>query len=58
MKDRTALLAFFDVSAEHWDRLRTANPIESVCGTGRRRTKGALSQKQAKLVVFTLVMAA
>ena len=46
-----------DVSAEHWDHLRTANPIESVFATVRHRTvrtKGALSQKTAKLMVFTL----
>ena len=28
-KDREALLAFFDFPAEHWDHLRTSNPIES-----------------------------
>ena len=61
VKDRTALLAFYDFPAEHWDHLRTANPIESVFATVRHRTvrtKGALSQKTAKLIVFTLVMAA
>ena len=60
-KDRDALLAFFDFPAEHWDHLRTANPIESVFATVRHRTvrtKGALSQKTARLMVFTLVMAA
>ena len=60
-KDREALLAFFDFPAEHWDHLRTANPIESVFATVRHRTvrtKGALSQKTAKLMVFTLVRAA
>ena len=29
-KDREALLSFFDFPADHWDHLRTANPIESV----------------------------
>jgi putative transposase len=61
IKDREALLAFFDFPAEHWDHLRTANPIESVFATVRHRTvrtKGALSQKTAKLMVFTLVRAA
>jgi transposase-like protein len=61
VKDRTALLAFFDFPVELWDHLRTANPIESVFATVRHRTvrtKGALSQKTAKLMVFTLVMAA
>ena len=61
IKDRTALLAFFDFPVEHWDHLRTANPIESVFATVRHRTvrtKGALSQTTAKLMVFTLIMAA
>ena len=60
-KDREALLAFYDFPAEHWDHLRTANPIESVFATVRHRTvrtKGALSQKTVKLMVFTLVRAA
>jgi putative transposase len=60
-KDREALLAFYDYPAEHWDHLRTANPIESVFATVRHRTvrtKGALSQDTARLMVFKLVMAA
>ena len=60
-KDREALLAFFDFPAEHWDHLRTANPVESVFATVRHRTvrtKGALSQTTARLMVFKLVMAA
>jgi putative transposase len=60
-KDRDALLAFYDFPAEHWDHLRTANPIESVFATVRHRTvrtKGALSQDTARLMVFKLVMAA
>jgi putative transposase len=60
-KDADALLAFYDFPAEHWDHLRTANPIESVFATVRHRTvrtKGALSQKTVKLMVFKLVQAA
>jgi putative transposase len=60
-KDQEALLAFLDFPAEHWDHLRTANPIESVFATVRHRTvrtKGALSQKTARLMVFKLIMAA
>ena len=60
-KDREALLAFFDFPAEHCDHLRTSNPIESVFATVRHRTvrtKGALSAKTAKLMVFKLVNAA
>src|SRR6056297_2669443 len=60
-KDRDTLLAFYDFPADHWDHLRTGNPIESVFATVRHRTvrtKGALSQKTAKLMVFKLVQAA
>jgi putative transposase len=60
-KDRNALLTFYDFPAEHWDHLRTSNPIESVFATVRHRTvrtKGALSQDTARLMVFKLVMAA
>ncbi len=61
VKDRDALLTFSDFPAEHWDHLRTSNPIESVFATVRHRTvrtKGALSQDTARLMVFKLVMAA
>jgi transposase-like protein len=61
LKDRHALLTFFDFPAEHWAHLRTSNPIESVFATVRHRTvrmKGALSQDTARLMVFKLVMAA
>ena len=52
---------FYDFPGEHWDHLRTGTPIESVVATVRHRTvrtKGALPQKTAKLVVFKLVQAA
>jgi putative transposase len=61
VKDRAALLTFYDFPAEHWDHIRTSNPIESVFATVRHRTvriKGALSQHTARLMVFKLVMAA
>jgi putative transposase len=60
-KDRDALLAFYNFPAEHWDHVRTTNPIESVFATVRHRTvrvKGALSQDTAKLMVFKLITAA
>ena len=60
-KDKDALLAFYDFPAEHWVHLRTTNPIESVFATVRHRTvrsKGALSPKTARLMVFKLVTAA
>lgn len=61
VKDRDRLLAFFDFPAEHWDHIRTSNPIESVFATVRHRTvrtKGALSQTTARLMVFKLIMTA
>ena len=60
-KDTEALLTFFDFPAEHWDHLRTSNPVESVFATVRPRTvrtKGAMSQRTVKLMVFTLIRAA
>ncbi|CAO3439569.1 Transposase, wcw_0483 family [Azospirillum argentinense] len=56
-----SLLAFYAFPAENWDHVRTTNPIESVFATVRHRTvrtKGALSQDTAKLMVFKLVTAA
>jgi putative transposase len=44
-----------------WDHIRTSNPIESVFATVRHRTvrtKGALSQTTARLMVFKLIMTA
>ena len=40
-KDREALLAFYDFPAQHWQSIRTSNPIESTFGTIRHRTKGS-----------------
>ena len=60
-KDRDTLLAYFEFPAEHWDHLRTTNPIESVFATVRHRTvrtKGSLSPTTARLMVFKLVSAA
>ena len=60
-KDRDTLLAFYDFPAEHWQHIRTTNPIESVFATVRHRTvrsKGCLSHKTALAMVFKLVTAA
>src|SRR5205807_3839152 len=60
-KDREALLALYDFPAEHWDHLRTTNPIESVFATVRHRTvrtRGSLSPTTAKRMVFKLLNAA
>ena len=60
-KDRTALLAFYDFPAEHWQHLRTTNPIESAFATVRHRTiraRGCLSNKTALAMIFKLAQAA
>ena len=46
-KDREELMAFYDFPAQHWQSIRTSNPIESTFGTIRHRTKrskGCLSR--------------
>jgi transposase-like protein len=61
IKDREALLAFYDFPAEHWKHLRTSNPIESTFATVRHRTvraKGCLSNKTALAMIFKLAQAA
>ena len=47
LKDQEELLAFYNFPAEHWQHLRTSNPIESTFATVRLRTsktKGAGSR--------------
>ena len=61
LKDREALLTFYDFPAEHWDHLALIESHRERVATVRHRTvrtKGALSQETAKLMVFKLVMVA
>ena len=61
IKDRGALLAFYEFPAEHWKHLRTTNVIESMFATVRHRTvrsKGCLSNKTALAMIFKLAEAA
>lgn len=54
-KDRDELLAFYDFPAEHWQHLRTTNPIESMFATVRlrhRRIKGCGSRVVCLVMVF------
>ena len=56
-KDREELLAFFDFPAQHWQSIRTSNPIESTFGTIRHRTKrskGCLSRDGMLHMLFKL----
>ena len=61
VKDRDALLTFYDFPAEHWKHIRTSNPIESTFATVRhrtKRTKGCLSRKSGLAMAFKLMMSA
>ena len=61
VKDRDALLTFHDYPAEHWNHIRTSNPIESTVATVRhrtKRTKGCLSRKTGLAMAFKLMMSA
>ena len=60
-KDRDALLAFYDFPAEHWQHLRTTNPIESTFATVRHRTtrtKNCVSRSAFLGLAFKLVQEA
>jgi transposase-like protein len=61
VKDRDALLAFYDFPAEHWKHIRTSNPIESTISTVRlrhRRTKGNGNRAACLTMVFKLAQSA
>jgi len=56
-KDRDELLAFYDFPAQHWQSIRTSNPIESTFGTIRHRTKrckGCLTRTGMLHMMFKL----
>ncbi|MDX8130012.1 IS256 family transposase [Methylomonas sp. OY6] len=60
-KDRYELLAFYDFPAQHWQSIRTTNPIESTFATIRHRTtraKGCLSRNGMLHMLFKLGQAA
>jgi putative transposase len=60
-KDRDVLLTFYDFPAEHWQHLRTTNPIESVFSTVRLRhskTKGSGTRTACLTMVFKLMESA
>jgi transposase-like protein len=56
-KDREELMAFDNFPAQHWQSIRTSNPIESTFGTIRHRTKrskGCLSRDGMLHMMFKL----
>ncbi|MBG0881279.1 IS256 family transposase [Burkholderia sp. 9775_39] len=60
-KDRDALLVFYDFPAEHWQHVRTTNPIESTFATVRHRTsrtRNCLSRATFLAMAFKLIEAA
>jgi transposase-like protein len=59
--DAEPLLTFFDFPAEHWQHLRTTNPIESTFATVRLRTKvtkGPGSRAAGLAMAYKLIEAA
>jgi putative transposase len=59
LKDREALLAFYDFPAEHWVHIRSTNVIESAFATIRHRSdraKGCVSRDSMLSMVFKLGM--
>jgi putative transposase len=60
-KARNELLTFYDFPAQHWQSIRTTNPIESTFATLRHRTKrakGCLSRNGMLHMLFKLGQAA
>jgi len=56
-KDRVELMAFYDFPAQHWQSIRTSNPIESTFATIRHRTKrskGCLTRDGMLHMMFKL----
>ena len=60
-RDWDKLITFFNFPAEHWQHLRTTNPIESMFATVKLRTKvtkGAGPLRMAEVMAFKLMMEA
>lgn len=60
-KDKDQLFTFYDFPAEHWQHIRTTNPIESTFATIRhrtRQTKGCGSRIATLTMVFKLALSA
>ena len=60
-KDKASMLAFYDFPAEHWQHIRTTNPIESVFASVRLRTtksKSCGSRKTTLAMTYKLMTTA
>jgi transposase-like protein len=61
LKDHDTLLAFYDFPAQHWQSIRSSNPIESTFATIRhrtRRSKGCLTRDGMLHMMFKLGLCA
>ena len=60
-KDKVSMLAFYDFPAQHWQHIRTTNPIESVFASVRLRTtrsKSCGSRKTTLAMTYKLMTTA
>jgi putative transposase len=60
-KDKESLFNFYNFPAEHWQYIRTTNPIESTFATVRsrtKRTKGCGSRRATLAMVYKLAIEA
>lgn len=60
-QDKESLLSFYDFPAEHWQHLRTTNPIESTFATVRHRTtrtRNCMARSTFLGLAFKLIEAA
>ena len=58
-KDKDDLFTFFDFPAEHWQHIRTTNPIESTFATVRhrtKRTKGRGTRKATVTMIWKMIL--
>lgn len=61
VKDKDALMNFYDFPARHWQHIRTTNPIESTFATVKhktRRSRGCFSRETVVASTFKLLQEA
>jgi putative transposase len=61
LKDREALLTYYSYPREHWQSLKTSNPIESIFAPVKLRTNAARrikSHRSALFLIFQLIIRA
>ncbi len=61
LKNKNETLAFYDFPADHWQHIRSSNPIESTFATVRLRTnktKGSGTANETVTMVFKMIQSA